>query len=354
MNSSLKQRQQAFVQLGKTLSSLASASTWPGFECGLTENEWNEAQHLIETLHTYNGWFTPQNIRNAMAAWANSLNEEEMNAWLASYPKLQNLEGNKTIAIICAGNIPMVGFHDILCVLLSGNKALIKLAQDDNKLIPLVLQWLQNASTLFENKITYATGKLEHFHGVIATGSNNTGRYFQQYFGAYPHIIRKNRTSVAFIDGTESEEELAELGKDIFAYFGLGCRNVTKLFIPQDFDLDRFFKAIYSFHPIAMHNKYANNYDYNKAVWLLNQEDLLENGFLILKKDDHNLTCPTASLYYQRYATSQEVQTILTERKEEIQCVVGHGYIPFGGAQSPKLHDYADGVDTIAFIEQLG
>jgi hypothetical protein len=354
MNSSLKQRQQAFVQLGKILGTVATGTDWPGFECGLTENEWNETQLLINTLHTYNGWFTPQNIRNAMQAWSESLSEPQLEAWLSAYPKLENAAGDKTIALICAGNIPMVGFHDVLSVLISGNKALIKLAQDDNKLIPMVLHWLQSGSSLFENKVAYATGKLEQFHGVIATGSNNSARYFEQYFGQHPHIIRKNRTSVAVIDGTETEEELAALGKDIFAYFGLGCRNVTKLFIPQDFDLDRFFKAIYSFHPIGMHNKYANNYDYNKAVWLLNQEDLIENGFLILKRDDQNLTCPTASLYYQRYQTIEEVQEILNTRQTEIQCVVGHGYIEFGNAQSPKLTDYADGVDTLDFIQSLG
>jgi hypothetical protein len=354
MNSSLKQRQQAIVQLGKTLGTAATGTDWPGFECGLTESEWSDAQSLINTLHTYNGWFTPQNVRNAMQAWGDSLQETEIEDWLSAYPTLEGLPGNKTVAIICAGNIPMVGLHDVLCVLLSGNKVLIKLAQDDNKLLPMVLHWLQNSSTLFENKVAYATGKLEQFDGVIATGSNNSARYFEQYFGSYPHIIRKNRTSVAVINGSETEEELAALGKDIFAYFGLGCRNVTKLFIPQDFDLDRFFKAIYSFHPIGMHNKYANNYDYNKAVWLLNQEDLLENGFLILKKDSENLTCPTASLYYQRYSSKEEIQKLLLERQDEIQCVVGHNYIPFGNAQSPRLSDYADGVDTVSFLCQLG
>ena len=199
---------------------------------------------------------------------------------------------------------------------------------------------------------SYASGKLENFDAVIATGSNNTGRYFDYYFKNYPHIIRKNRHSIAVITGEESEEELNALGKDIFAYFGLGCRNVTKVYIPKGYDIDNIFKAIYPYHPIVNHNKYANNYDYNKAIWLMNQEQLLDNGFILFKEDD-SIAAPTGTLFYSYYNSIDEVNNLLEAQKDNIQCIVGKSYIPFGKAQCPALNEYADGVDTMQFLVEL-
>jgi hypothetical protein len=193
---------------------------------------------------------------------------------------------------------------------------------------------------------------MKDMDAVIATGSNNTSRYFEQYFGHLPHIIRKSRTSVAILSGGETDEELKALGRDIFAYFGLGCRNVSKVYLPEGFGIDRLFNALFEYNAIIHHHKYANNYDYNKAVWLLNNESLLDNGFLLLKEDE-SLASPTGSLYYEHYTDDQELRRNLDERAHEIQCVVSHADIPFGGSQNPALWDYADGEDTLAFLLSL-
>jgi hypothetical protein len=353
MSTTLKQRQHAFVQLGKALASLAGDHTWPGFACGLNEEEWTAARSMMTQVKQYNGWFTEENVRKAMGAWGRELTEEALEQWLNPYAFPDQPRAVKTVAVICAGNIPMVGFHDVMCTLLAGHNVLIKLSSDDHILLPFALTCLTTFEPALKKHVSMAGGKLEAFDAMIATGSNNTSRYFEYYFGKYPHIIRKNRTSVAVVDGRETEDELKKLGHDIFDYFGLGCRNVTHLLVPTAYDLDAFFKGIYSFHPIVQHNKYANNYDYNKAVWLLNKESLLDNGFILLKEDPDHLACPTASLLYSRYSSATEAQDFLEKHRDAIQCVVGHGYLPFGNAQAPALSDYADGVDTLAFLRAL-
>jgi hypothetical protein len=251
-----------------------------------------------------------------------------------------------------AGNIPMVGFHDLLCVLISGHKALLKLSKDDNLLLPAVLKLWMKIYPEGKDRVAFTDGVLKDFDAVIATGSTNTSRYFESYFSKYPHIIRKGRNSVAVLDGSESEEELTLLGKDIFDYFGMGCRNVTKLYLPADFDLNRFFQAIYGFADIVNHNKYANNYDYHKSLWLLNQDPILDNGFVLLK-EDKKIASPIGALYYERYNDMNQVMQELAEKSEEIQCIVGKNQVPFGNSQCPMLHDYADGVDTMKFLQDL-
>lgn len=349
MNNNLQQRISAFVQLGKALQALSTSESWPGFECGLTESEFTDFRTVINTNFHYNGWFTKESVEMALRSWAEALQEENLNQWIAPYAAQIAASTPQRVAIICAGNIPMVGFHDILCTLITGNFALIKPSSDDARLIPgilfLLVKWYEPFSQQFE----FAQGKLEKFDRVIATGSNNTSRYFHQYFAAFPHIIRKSRTSIAVLTGKESKEEMKLLGHDVFDHFGLGCRNVTKIYVPKGYDLNHFFEGVYDFHPIVNHNKYANNYDYIKAIWMLNQEDLLENGFLILKQDDA-LKAPTGSLYYSYYESEEELNKLLEEKKEEIQCIVGLGHIPFGQAQCPKLTDYADGVNTLDFL----
>lgn len=353
MNTSLKQRQHAFVQLGQLLSSLANDASWPGFQCGLTEEEWTAAQGLIDTVKQYNGWFTGENVRCAMDAWGKQLTPERLEQWLAPYAMVDQPTSPSTVAVICAGNIPMVGFHDVLCVLISGHRALIKLSSDDHILIPFVLKCLETLEPAFKGSFTYAQGKLTDFQAVIATGSDNTARHFDYYFSKYPHIIRKNRNSIAVLSGKESAEELSALGHDIFDYFGLGCRNVTRIFVPSDYDLDTFLKGIFSFQNIIHHNKYANNYDYNKAVWLLNKENLLDNGFILLKEENEKLACPTAGLYYSRYSDLQEVDALIEQRKDQLQCIISARHLPFGTSQQPGLADYADGVDTLKFLNAL-
>ncbi len=345
-----KQRIAAFVQLGNVLKNLSTDQHWPGFTCGLTKEEYEGMTSLIETLYLQNGWFTPQNVKNALFAWSNLLSEENLQEFTKPYIKEE--VSTKKIAIICAGNIPMVGFHDIFCVLLSGHHAFIKLSSDDKELIPAMLIMLEKFEPEMKESYSYASGKMEDFQAVIATGSNNTSRYFNEYFKNYPHIIRKNRTSVAIITGEESEQELIDLGKDIFLYFGLGCRSITKLFLPEGYDIQRVFAAIYPYHPIINHNKYANNYDYHKALWLLNQDDLLDNGFILFKQDA-GLHAPTASLYYEYYENIGTLKEYLQSMNEEIQCIVGADYLPLGTAQSPQLEDYADGINTMEFLARL-
>lgn len=349
MNSTLQQRIQTFVQLGQALQHFAEKQEWPGYACGLTEEEFNGVNDVIESAHTFNGWFTAANVRQALTAWSNELTLEKLSAWtngvsFSSKPK--------TVAIICAGNIPVVGFHDILSVLITGNKALIKLSSDDPILIPALLKIAGKFENDFDLNYSFSRGKLEDFEAVIATGSNSTAVHFHNYFGKYPNIIRQNRNSVAILDGSETPEQLEKLGNDIFDYFGLGCRNVTKLYLPLDFDLDRIFNGIFSFQSVATHNKYANNYDYNKAVWLLNNEDLLENGF-VLFKEDTGIASPVASVFYERYQDKEALLKHLENHANQIQCIVGNGFIPFGNSQCPTLSDYADNVNTLAFLDSL-
>lgn len=351
MNLNLQQRKSAIVQLGATLESLANDRSWPGFGCGLTKDEYEELSLIVDRHYITNGWFTRENVIKALNSWAIALKAENIEAWIKKYNLGDKNSNPKAIGIICAGNIPLVGLHDLISVLIAGHSAKIKLSSSDSQLIPAISKILITLEPGFADRISY-TEKLVGYDAVIATGSNNSSRYFEYYFSKVPHIIRKSRTSVAVLDGNESNTELRELGNDIFDYFGLGCRNISKIFIPRDYNLNTFFEAIYSFNPIVNHNKYANNYDYNKAVWLLNQENLLDNGFILLKEDER-LASPTASLFFEYYDDLEAVKTRLAKDSSEIQCVVGHGFLDFGSAQNPMLWDYADGVDTLDFLIKI-
>jgi hypothetical protein len=352
MKVSYQQKSGAFVTLGTVMTSLGRNEAWPGYSSGLSESEYQDLQHIVEINHHYNGWFTAEFIRKAMLEWGVLLQADSLKKWLSAYPIPEYSENPKNVGVICAGNIPMVGFHDILSVIMSGHIALIKLSSDDNKLIPALLHALVTIEPQMAETFSFVEQRLSGHQAAIATGSTNTSRYFRYYFGHMPHIIRKGRTSVAILDGTETAEELLALGHDIFDYFGLGCRNISKIYLPKGYELDIFFKAIYDFHPIVNHNKYANNYDYNKAVWLLNQENLLDNGFILLKEES-SLASPTASLYFEYYEDEKVLRDQLATQSESIQCIVGKKDIPFGTSQSPSLSEYADGVDTMAFLTQL-
>lgn len=255
-----------------------------------------------------------------------------------------------------AGNIPLVGFHDLLSVLITGNKALVKLASNDKKILPILIQYLIKIEPEFCNMVEFTEEKLTNFDAVIATGSNNSARYFEYYFGKYPHIIRKNRNSVAVLTGNETQEELALLGKDIFQYFGLGCRSVSKIFVPRNYNFELFFKAVYPYSNLLDYKKYSNNYDYNKAVYLMSLFPILDNGFLLLK-EDFSYTSPIATLFYEYYDSLQELINKLAADKDQLQCIVSNemilNSIPFGSTQSPDLWDYADGIDTIDFLLKL-
>jgi hypothetical protein len=333
-----KQRIQAFFALSQQL-----------------KNNDDTLQELIIQAKVQNPWFTTENIQSSIQATAKNLDDTLLQTWLSSYST--NFDGyrNKTVGLVLAGNIPMVGFHDILCTLITGFNVQIKLSSDDKILIPYILKKLQEIEPLFEKQIEFVE-RLSKFDIVIATGSNNTSRYFEYYFKNVPHIIRKNRNGIAILTGKESKEELNALGHDIFDYFGLGCRNVSKIYFPKGYHYPTFFEGIESFHGIANHFKYHNNYEYNKSIYLVNGDEHLDNGFLLLKKDER-LASPLAVVYFEEYQDINELKPVLEEKKEEIQCVISSlnlgesiSVIPFGESQSPKLSDYADGIDVIDFL----
>ena len=315
-------------------------------------------ERLIASASQQNAWFTPENTRRAVSATGKMLNREDLEQWLGGYPELENENTAKSVGLVLAGNIPMVGFHDILSVLASGNKALIKLSSQDNKLIPYVLNKLVDIEPAFAERFEFIE-RLSGFDSVIATGSGNTSRYFEYYFKNVPHIIRRNRNSIAIVDGSESVAELKALGRDIFDYFGLGCRNVSKLYVPEGYDFSAFFEAIEEYGPVSDHHKYNNNYDYNKSIFLVNQDKHLDNGFLLVK-NDQRLASPLAVLYYEEYLSLMQLPQLLDPLRDQVQCVATNipvaldmAVVKPGQTQQPQLWDYADRVDTMAFLQGL-
>ncbi|WP_317206474.1 acyl-CoA reductase [Allomuricauda sp. M10] len=314
-----------------------------------------EFKEIVLRAEQENGWFTQENILYSLREWGKLLNQENIESWLSHY-NLNLVDTPKTIGIIMAGNIPLVGFHDFLCVILSGHKVLAKLSSNDKRLLPHLVKFLVGQDPSLQERIAFVDGKMEGFEAVIATGSNNTGRYFEYYFGQKPHIIRKNRNSVAILTGKETHEELVALGEDIFRYYGLGCRNVSKIYIPEGYDFEPFFKAMYKYGNIIHQHKYANNYDYNKAVYLMSDFKILDNEFLVLKEETA-LSSPISVLFYSYYSSEENLQKELEALNDQIQCVVSKqnkaGHVDFGQTQKPQLDDYADGIDTMEFLLQL-
>jgi hypothetical protein len=317
----------------------------------------DELTNLINTEHIYNAWFTRESVLNAVPAIGKSLNADDLSEWLSKYD-LSKSNSPKKVGLILAGNIPLVGFHDVLCVLITGNHALIKASTQDARLIKQVLNMLVSIDNSFADKFSFVD-RLVDFDAVIATGSNNSSRYFDYYFGKVPNIIRKNRNSVAVITGNETKEQLYNLGHDIFDYFGLGCRNVSKLLIPKGYDLATFFEAIEPYNEIINHNKYGNNYGYNRSIYLVGNEKHLDNNFLILREDE-SLSSPLAVLFYSYYDDIKSVEHLINAEAENIQCVVTTAplqvksqVVDFGQSQQPKLWDYADGIDTMDFLANL-
>ncbi|MBK5212442.1 MAG: acyl-CoA reductase [Flavobacteriaceae bacterium] len=344
----LKQRINAFISLGKFLREIE-------IEIEIEA----EAEKVLKKAEAENGWFTQENIRFALKSWGEALSEENLQQWISNYnivPSEAAAKDVKTIAIVMAGNIPLVGFHDFLSVLVTGNKVLAKLSSNDKTLLPFLAEQLIFIEPEFKKYIEFTEGRLKDFDAVIATGSNNTARYFEYYFGKYPNIIRKNRNSVAVLTGNETEAELQKLADDIFRYFGLGCRNVSKLYIPENYDFEPFFKAMFSWKEIIHNHKYINNYDYNKAVYLMDSFPLLDNEFMLLKEDT-GFSSPISVIFYEKYNSFEGITKKLKAQSENIQCLVSKAgltnEIPFGKAQILELWDYADGVDTVDFLLKL-
>jgi Acyl-CoA reductase (LuxC) len=315
-------------------------------------------QNIIEKNHQHNPWFTPDNIRINLKAWSKALQRKKLEKWHNLYPGLSaENKFPKKIGLVMAGNIPLVGFHDFLCVLLSGNNILGRLSSKDNKLFPAVKQIMEYLNPEFREKIIFTEDKLENFDAIIATGSNNSSRYFEYYFGHSPNIIRKNRNSVAILSGRESDEDYRKLAIDIFSYFGLGCRNVSKIYVPKDFDFPRMLDQFTEYSALYNHNKYANNYDYNRSVYLVNSVPLFDTGYLILKEDT-SMSSPVGCLFYEKYRSIETLSKKLSSEKEKIQCLVSKinitaDTIPLGNTQEPELWEYADNIDTIDFLLNL-
>ena len=339
----------AFSQLGKLMTHFGQSNDWIGFELGITEEEYSVFNELIVRQKHYNGWFTEEMVRKSLRSLGVLLTENQLENWTAEYG--YNVE-SKTVAVIMAGNIPLVGFHDFLSVLMSGNKILAKLSSDDKYLLPALADFLFVFEPELKDRITFSEGKISNFDAVIATGSDSSSAYFEQYFSSYPHIFRSNRTSIAILDGSESKKDVELLAEDIFNYFGRGCRNVSHLLLPRTYDINKVFEGLVVMGDVVHNKKYGNNYDYNKAVHLLNQEQLLDNNFVLLK-ESAELFSPLGMLYYHFYDSESDILDYLEENKEQLQCIVGDGRIPFGKAQQPSLSDYADGVDTLKWLNQL-
>jgi hypothetical protein len=312
----------------------------------------------LQDAQLFNHWFSAENLKYAAQEWASALSQENLEAWVKRYPNDYFKPASpKTVAIIMAGNIPLVGFHDFLSVLLSGNKVLAKPSSDDEKLMPYLAQVLVAIEKDFAPYIQFADGQLKNFDAIIATGSDNSARYFDHYFGKYPHIIRKNRSSVAVLSGQESAAELEKLGDDIFTYFGLGCRNVSKVYLPKDYNINQLFEAFYKFKYVTDNNKYGNNYDYNRAIYLMEKHDFLDNGFFIIKEEER-LHAPVAVLHTGKYEDLDALETSLQSQAEKIQCIASNHAlnlptVKLGQTQKPALWDYADNVDTLKFLRTL-
>ncbi|PIA82161.1 acyl-CoA reductase [Gaetbulibacter sp. 4G1] len=350
----LEQRINAFVKLGDFISQFSNEAVQKKDNVKHNDIFFDGFKHQLKLAEEYNGWFTQENIKFALSGWSNSLTLENLSKWLKPYQL--DAVSPKKIAIIMAGNIPLVGFHDFLSVLISGHNVLVKQSSNDKHLLPYLSKYLEYVENDFKGKINFTEEKIENFDAVIATGSNNTARYFEYYFKDKPSIIRNNRNSIAIINGKESNEDLKNLSEDIFRYYGLGCRNVSKLFVPKGYNFDAFFEAMYHWHPIIEKAKYANNYDYNKAVYLMSEFDMLENGFFMIK-EDQSYASPIATLFYEYYDDIEQLRKKTKVEANQIQCIVSKGFseneIRFGATQKPQLWDYADDVDSIAFLLEI-
>ena len=334
----LEQRKTALIELGQRLQNIDEAT----FE------------RISQAAVNQNNWFTAENIKTALKAWSESLTEEKVNTWIKDHQLSPNEKLN--IGLVMAGNIPMVGLHDLLSVVISGHMALVKVSSQDTALINFIIQHLVQIEPEL-NETIQLVEQLNNADAVIATGSDNTARYFKHYFGKKPHIIRQNRTSIGVIRGDESDNDFKRLGKDIFTYYGLGCRNVSKLYIPQGFDLTKLIDGLMSFESVIDHHKFRNNYDYNKSIYLVNNEPHLDSGFFLMRETE-DLVSPISVIFYQYYDSEAQLSLNLSTIADKTQCMVSkEAWYPhsldFGEAQSPELWDYADGVNTLEFLGTL-
>jgi hypothetical protein len=341
-----EQRISAFVSLGEEINAVLSQNS-----AGLNIRQ-VQLGVLVRELYRSNPWFTEKNVLMALSGIAAMLRIESLRTWLSRYDISK--EKGLTVGVVMAGNIPAVGFHDFLCVLISGNSITAKLSSDDRLLLPALAAMLTAIEPQFAGRIHFTEAKMLPFNALIATGSNNSARYFEYYFSKYPRLIRKNRTSVAVIEGTESEDQLKALFDDVFSYFGMGCRNVTHLFLPQNYDIPALCALSSGWTSIKDHSRYYNNYEYHKAGFLINNLPHYDTDFFLLR-EDHSLFSPISVLHYSFYTSINDVKRRIIEQSDDIQCVVSvissfEDAVGMGQTQQPGPEIYADGVDTLQFI----
>lgn len=350
----IEKRIQSFVKLGEFLSQFNRKEISKSENIEFNDLFFDGFIHQLKLAEEKNSWFTKENLLFACESWTKALTSENILKWIKN-EKL-HAKSDQRVAIVMAGNIPLVGFHDFMAVLISGHSVLVKQSSNDTSLMPFLAKYLEYVNNDLKGNIEFVDERLTNFDAVIATGSNNTARYFEYYFKDKPNIIRKNRNSVAIITGNETEEDYKNLSEDVFRYFGLGCRSVSKLFVPKGYNFDAFFNGMFNKQEIINNAKYANNYDYNKAVYLMSEFDILENGFLMIK-EDKSFASPIASVFYEYYDNDEDLKIKLYEERDNIQCIVAKNFIEneisFGQTQHPNLWDYADGVNTLDFLSKI-
>lgn len=312
-----------------------------------------EKSHILDRAQAENIWFTEENVDQAIQGAIRYLDEDKLKQWTKGLP--ETVSKPKKVGVVMAGNIPLVGFHDMLTVLISGHILMAKLSSKDTFLIRYVAGLLHEIEPRFRDYTIFAE-RLNEVDAIIATGSDNSAKHFEYYFAHIPHIIRKNRSSCAILNGKETNEEFVSLGKDIFLYFGLGCRNVSKLYVPKDYNFSHLLKSLSAYSDLLNHHKYSNNYDYNKSIYLVNGEPHYDTGFVLLRKSTA-LVSPISVIYYEEYPDQQALDQVIAAKRDKIQCIVSkEGWyansFPFGKAQEPELWNYADGINTLAFIQQ--
>lgn len=313
-----------------------------------------ELEKAIQRAYLNNNWFTEESCKMQLHTIATAyLDGVKLHNWVKNYTLLyEDKLPTKIVGIVCAGNLPLVGFHDILSVLICGYTAQIKLSEKDKELPLFLLQKLIGIQPMFASLINIVS-KLENFDAIIATGTNQTATHFKTYFNKYQHIIRSHRNGIAILIGTETEEDLFNLGKDVFSYFGLGCRNVSLLFVPKKYDFTSLIKAWQAFKDILMnHNSYRNNLDYQRTIYLMKQTPMIDIDFVNMT-ENNSLYSPVSCLHYTYYDEINDVYTYINKHEMKIQCIMGKDYFAFGKSQLPKLDDYADNTDTLAFLTQL-
>ncbi len=351
---SLNNRIQAFASLGGMLLEVGQNNQHKSHSTSLLD----DLNHAVTDAANYNGWFIEDNVRFMLTSIGKSLSKPNIEKWTKPYrQKLESNISGKQVGVVMAGNVPIVGFHDFLSVLMSGNKIIAKLSGDDNKLLPLISELLISIEPGFKEMISFTSDQLKGFEAIIATGSNNTSRYFEYYFGKYPNIIRKNRNGIAILTGDESESDLQKLSEDIFMYYGLGCRNVSHIMVPEGYDFIRLLDAFSLNGKINLNHKYFNNYEYNKAIYLINGKQHYDTGNLLLTEES-SYSSPVSVIHTSYYSNIDIANRILEVNDSKIQCIVSvskeiRNAIPMGDGQNPQLWDYADGIDTMKFLISL-